>query len=320
MVYFSRYAMALVIAAALMVLAGCGTTVLDPDDYYENAGVLEVTTEERALANSEETDRPLPATLYRPANGQSGHLIVLLHGFGAKYTNYERYAKHLASHGFWVLGFNFLPSRKATDGEHDYRARQVVMAIDDLFNDADYGNLLPAQVGILGHSMGGKVAFMASTLDSRIAAIVALDPVNSGGPPCAIAPDACAAYPTAPNPSRGAEGVMMNVQATSLILRSRPDPLLAPDSEFNAQWFYYGSDGQGLNGAPSPAYFFDMGGASHAAYLPALGGKVVQISQRSAAAFFDQVLKGVDNSRYLNGELIQRDVSLNRLAGIDARL
>ncbi len=65
-----------------------------------------------------------------------------------------------------------------------------------------------------------------------------MDPVNSGGAPCFIAPNWCDAYPVAPNPERDQTGVLGNVKAASLIFRSKPDPTTNPDAEFNAKLFY----------------------------------------------------------------------------------
>jgi len=64
-----------------------------------------------------------------------------------------------------------------------------------------------SKIAVMGHSLGGKMAFYAASTfngDNPSAPFVwlaiGLDPVNSRGPPCFIAPDDCIRYPVAPNP------------------------------------------------------------------------------------------------------------------------
>jgi hypothetical protein len=160
---------------------------------------------------------------------------------------------------------------------------------------------------------------MLAAEDSRIKAVTALDPINGGGPPCFIDPYNCALYPAAPNPARGQAGVLSSIQAASLILRSNPDPAFAPEEEFNAYWFFYGADGAGYGGVPAPAVYFDMGKVGHATYLPAVGGRTVQVAKRSAAAWFDHYLRGRNTVEYFDGVIADQDVALGRIKQIDRR-
>lgn len=306
---------------AFALIAGCKPMPIDPNDPFENAGEFAVVQEKLLIANTEQPAQPLLGTLYAPATPAvattTTPLVVLLPGFGASYQLYADYAQHLASHGYRVLGMDFATQRDPLDAEHDYRARQVSMAFDFVLAQPQHAAFLDTdRFAIVGHSMGGKVAFYAAALDARVRAIVALDPVNAGGPPCFIFPDACAKYPVAPNPARGQVGLLDNVQAASVILRSQPDAALNPENEFNASWFYLGSDGNGAHAVPSPAVYFDMGPVGHADYLTLVPSDTVQIGKRTALAWFEQQFEGVDASGYFGGARIDADIAAGRIVDV----
>jgi pimeloyl-ACP methyl ester carboxylesterase len=308
----------------LVIFQGCQPVPIDAADPYENSGEFAVTRDPVLIANSEQPAQPMQGALYRPdkpdVTTDKAHLVLLLPGFGVSYPLYAAYAEHLASHGYWVLGMDFVKQLDAYDAEHDYRARQVSMAIDYVAAQPQYATELDTdRVGIMGHSMGGKISFYAASQDQRIVAVVAMDPVNGGGPPCFIAPDSCANYPVAPNPARGQIGVLDSVQAASVILRSQPDANFNPENEFNASWFYFGSDGNGTHGVPSPAVYFDMGAVGHADYLTLLQGDTVQITKRTALAWFAQQFDHVDTSEYFSGARIEADIAAGRIVGVERR-
>jgi len=311
-------------AVVLLFFPGCKPVPIDPTDPYENAGTYSVLRSPLLIANSEQPAQSIQGSLYRPdtpaVTSGKAHLVLLLPGFGASYQWYAAYADHLASHGYWVVGMDFVKPANAYDAEHDYQARQVSMAIDYLAALPQYTNELDAgSVAIVGHSRGGKIAFYTASQDARVKAVIALDPVNGGGPPCFIAPDSCAKYPVAPNPARGQVGLLENVHAASVILRSQPDATFNPENEFNASWFCFGSDGAGLHAVPSPAVYFDMGAVGHADYLTLLQGDTVQIVKRTAVAWLEQQFDGVDNSAYFNGARIEADIAAGRILSVQQR-
>lgn len=312
------------VVASFALFSGCQPVAIDPNDAYENPGAFDVMRSALLITNSEQPAQPLQGTLYQPdtpvVTTGKAHLVLLLPGFGASYQLYADYAQHLASHGYWVLGMDFAKQTDPFDAEHDYRARQVSMAIDYMAAQAQYGaELDTGRAAILGHSMGGKIAFYTASQDTRIAAIIAMDPVNGGGPPCFIAPDACARYPVAPNPARGQTGVLDGVTAASVILRSQPDATFNPENEFNASWFYFGSDGNGAHAVPAPAVYFDMGAVGHADYLTLLPNDTVQISKRTALAWFEQQFDSVDSSAYFSGARIEADIAAGRIVSVQQR-
>jgi pimeloyl-ACP methyl ester carboxylesterase len=314
------------LAAALAVLAaGCASPVIDPDDPLESSGDRRVAVTRAEIPNPEDGETPLSASLYLPlppggAAAQRSPLVLLLPGFGVGHRVYRPYAEHLASHGIAVLAMDYASSGPGLDGQHDYKARQVLYALDYALAHPRWSHRLdPDRLGAVGHSLGGKLAFYAAALDPRLALVAALDPVNAGGAPCEVSPEWCAAYPVAPNPVRGQTGMLGQVQAASLIFRSAPDPLLNPEAEFNAALFFQGSDGQGLDAVPAPALYLDMDGVSHAAYLPALGGATPQVVKRTLLAWIRRHFYGEDLSEYLTGARIEADIGAGRVQAVTAR-
>ena len=173
-----------------------------------------------------------------------------------------------------------------------------------------------------GHSQGGKIAFYAASTDTSnsIVGVIALDPVNAGGPPCFLYPDLCGKYPVAPNIETGERGVMyqMNSSTGSIIFRSAPG-FFNPDEAFNAQWFYYGSDGRGLDAAPSPSWYYDFGNFDHTGYIPMLFSEQVQVIKRSMVAFLQHHLQDIDRTNYLTGDIVQSDITAGLLVDVESR-
>jgi len=314
---------------AIGLVSGCASDApININDPLENRGSYDVHMSSVIIPNPENLEKPLSGNVYFPsqdggtsrANGDY-KLILLTPGFSASFTLYERFAKHFVSHGFVVLGFDFVPSASPIDGEHDYKARQVSYAIDFMLSEAseisDY--IDPTNIGLAGHSMGAKVGFYTASIDQRISAIAAMDPSNAGGPPCFISPSNCAAYPVAPNPTREVIGVLDNIQIASLIIRSAPDPLFNPAEEFNASWFFYGYDGNSLYAVPSPAVYIDMGNTSHAAYVPLISRPVAAFLKRTMAAWFMTHLRDEPMQEYYDGDIIQADIDKGLILGVDYR-
>ena len=149
---------------------------------------------------------------------------------------------------------------------------------------------------------------------------MAMDPVNSGGGPCFLG-DACLKYPVAPNVESGQRGILhqMNEDTPSLIFRSQRDFLTNPDEQFNAQYFFEGSDGRGLDAAPSPSLYYDMGRFSHTGYVPLICSDEVQLMKRTMVAWLQANFQGTDRTEYLTGERIQADIKSGYLDSVQSR-
>lgn len=294
---------------------------INPDDPLENSGPLQVERIPETVPFDYNGDSMgLEAELFTPIDQQPDAFVLFMPGFGATYQSYEIYLEHFASHGFLAVGLNFASSGFcATDGEHNVKAFQALDTISYLkLMYPEYDNL---PVITAGHSLGGKIAFYASALDTTIASVMALDPSNAGGPPCFLFPEQCIRYPVAPNPKTEQEGNLqdMGSSTSSLIARSAPDPLTNPDAQFNADNFYFGTDGNGSLATPSPVWYYDFGVFPHGLYLPNLPSKQIQIIKRTMLAFLMQEVRGADMENYLTGEIIQADIDKDRLVSVESR-
>lgn len=180
-------------------------------------------------------------------------LVLVLSGFNDSYTSYTMYARHFASHGFLVLGFDTRSSRFSPS--HDTEMAEVISVIDWVLDDSSFAHLIdPTKIAVCGASKGGKVAFFAAAVDSRIDLVIGWDPSNSGGPPCFLPlPIDCNQFPVAPNCAIEHSGLLHLIRAETLILGSPRDPLANPDRHHNSIHFY--------RGAPSPSslVYFDAG-------------------------------------------------------------
>lgn len=294
-----------------------GPPIIDPNDPLERKGPLSIKHfSEEIPFNMEDRSEVLEAEMFAPIERQPYAMVLFMPGFGFSYSSYEVYLEHLASHGFLCLGMNFAGPAFSIDGEHDIKALQAVAAIRYVQKTYPIYNELPVYTS--GHSLGGKIAFYAASIDNSIAGTLALDPVNAGGPPCAVFPNQCTKYPVAPNPETGQVGLLSNFTGPSLIMRSAPAPA-NPDEQFNAEHFYFGIDGEGQDATPSPSLYYNFGDLPHLAYLPCLPSEQVQIVKRTMVAWLFNYAVGIDFKEYLTGEKIQDDIEKQRLESIESR-
>lgn len=295
-----------------VVLSACEGGQIDPNDPLENNGAFTVTSQDLVVDNPEDASQAINVRVYTPVDvGSDTPLVILLPGFGASFTDYITYIEHLVSHGITVAGLTPRSTgRNPLDGEHDYLARQVIYSIDEiLVTQTIASNIDTQRIATMGHSQGAKIAFYAAALDSRINVVIAMDPVNSGGAPCIISSVWCDAYAVAPNPGRSQQGLLNDVEAASLILRSQPD-IGNPESEFNAEFFFFGSDGLGENAVAAPALYIDMGNTPHAAYAPSsISGLTVPFAKRTSLAWLRKHYYGDDVESYLVGNIIEESIA-----------
>jgi chlorophyllase len=114
-------------------------------------------------------------------------VVVVAHGFQLPPTQYYGYVKRLASFGYVALTVDFPTS--LTGNDNPRQAKDLVGGIDWAKADATVGPKVDAtKAGMSGHSLGGKLALLAATLDPRVKAAFVLDPVDSGGPSGCNAP------------------------------------------------------------------------------------------------------------------------------------
>jgi len=312
--------MLLVLAVSLLAFSCARDPLERPGDYdVYTSGPLEI-------PNPEEPEQPIQAQIYAPSDDGGRNigkgpfeLIILMPGFGAPYTAYSMYATHLASHGSTVIGMNFiLPG--GFDGRHDYLARQTTYVLDFAVGEGGplSGHVKCEKIAAAGHSLGGKIAFYAAALDPRIRVVMAMDPSNSGGPPCFISEEWCNAYPVAPNIVTGDHGLLEGVSAASFIMRAAPDGF-NPDPQSNAEYFFHGSDGQGTHAVGSPALYFDIGTGGHASWLYLGNPNVPRITKRTMVAWIRTHFRGEAMDPYFTGEIVQRDLDVGNLIAVGTR-
>lgn len=117
-----------------------------------------------------------------PTGTGSFPVVVIGRGFQIPATQYASYTRRLASFGYVALTVEY-PTPLLAGNDNPKQAKDLLGGIDWAKNDATFGAKVDAtSVGTAGHSLGGKVALLAATLDARVKATIALDPVDGGGP------------------------------------------------------------------------------------------------------------------------------------------
>jgi len=281
----------------------------DPDD----DGPFQVLDVEATIANPDAAREALDATFYAPSSdgaavADGAHpLALVMHGFGTTHRFYEHFTRHLASHGILVLGITLPGSLTAA---HDKNAAEAIAAIDFALGDgapqAVRGHADAERIAVLGHSLGGKIAFYAAALDARIDLVVGWDPSNAGGPPCFVDPDSCNAFVVAPNCLADEPGIVHQLHAETVVFRAAADGA-NPEPAHNAEHFY--------RGAPAPATLLDFDMNVLHGDFASEGAAVIPHTRRVQLAFLLTRLRGMTGLQaYLpGGDAIDDDDRLTRV-------
>lgn len=114
-------------------------------------------------------------------------VVVMGHGFQLPPSQYYGYLDRLASFGYVAMTVDY-PAPLSGSNNPD-QAKDLLAGIDWAKADAALGGKVDdTKVATTGHSLGGKVALLAATMDPRVKASIALDPVDAGGPSGCNAP------------------------------------------------------------------------------------------------------------------------------------
>lgn len=142
------------------------------DRLEDTAEVLERDPSGEAMA-----DTNVDVEIYHPTNAQGLRPLVLInHGFQLPTSQYRKYAEQLASHGFVAIlvdysagfiGVNHLKNAYEIKGVITWALSQPALSVD------------PNRIGVTGHSLGGKLSFHVGVIDSRVGAVMGLDPVDA---------------------------------------------------------------------------------------------------------------------------------------------
>lgn len=178
-------------------------------------------------------------------------LVILGHGFQLPPSQYYGYLTQLASFGYVAMTVDFPTS--FTGNDNGRQAKDILAAIDWAKTDASLGASVDASaVGTTGHSLGGKLALLAATMDPRIKAAIALDPVDGGGPSGCSAPACVQVAPLLPTLSIPTAFLGETIDATGTF------QACAPQST-NFSTFYAK--------AKTPSLQVTLAGANHMSFL-----------------------------------------------------
>jgi len=146
-------------------------------------GAATVTTATAAIPGAT-AGRTVQATVFTPSSPGPRPLVVISPGFQMARAQYTSYARHLATWGFAVVltdyaGGSLFPN-------HTTLANDVPKVIDWALAQPALA-VAPTQIALAGHSLGGKISVYAASLDPRVKAVVAWDPVDANSP--SVAPE-----------------------------------------------------------------------------------------------------------------------------------
>ena len=136
---------------------------------------LDATTKVAATGD----DVPIHAAY--PTAGGPFPVVVFAHGFQIASAQYYGYVKRLASFGYVALAVDYPASFTSVSNVRD--AQNLSGALDWVATSAQLAaKAAAAKSGVMGHSRGGKAAVLAAAKDTRFAAVLGLDPVDSKPP------------------------------------------------------------------------------------------------------------------------------------------
>jgi dienelactone hydrolase len=132
----------------------------------------------------------IPVTLFRPANGPPGPVIVIAHGFAGSQQLMQPVAVTLAHAGYTAVTFDFAGhgrnARPLAGGikDHDQSARLLGTEIDTMIR---FASTLPGagppdrpKLGLVGHSMAAILIVNSALHNDAVAGVVAFSNFGSG--------------------------------------------------------------------------------------------------------------------------------------------
>ncbi len=130
-----------------------------------------VATEPREIAG-------MPATIYRPASGQTGPAVVIAHGFAGSQQIMQSFALALARNGYIAVTFDFPGhgrNRAPMTGDVTQIAGTTMMLVESTARIAEAARALgDGRLALLGHSMASDVIVRYAAPRPDVAATVAV--------------------------------------------------------------------------------------------------------------------------------------------------
>lgn len=272
-------------------------------------------------ASVTDTGHTFAVKAFYPTSGPSAGpypLVVIGHGFQLPASQYEGYAERLASFGYVAVTADFPAG--FFGNSHVDNATDMAGVIDWAASDPALAAIVDANlVGMAGHSLGGKAALLAATFDSRIKAVLALDPVDSSMS-CSPqdCPDVSSLMPTLAIPT-GFLGETLDASGGF-----QP---CAPAAD-NFTTFYAGANAPSLqvtvNGANHMSFLDDVASCGFTCSLcqPATleNAVVTALAYSYAAAFFERHLRQIAGyDTYLTGDQAQARYVATGVASIESK-
>jgi predicted dienelactone hydrolase len=154
-----------------------GSSAADPD----RDGPFAVAELDGVIAAVTGGDSNVPVHAAYPTSAGSYPVVVIGHGMQLPASQYHGYARRLASFGYVAVVVDFPAS--PFNSNNSRQVRDLIAGIDFAIGHPTIGPRVDAtRAGATGHSLGGKLALLAATMDPRIKAAFVLDPVDGGGP------------------------------------------------------------------------------------------------------------------------------------------
>lgn len=257
----------------------------------------------------------VPLTIYLPSDPSPAPVIVFHHGFQLGPSDYASYGEHLASWGYVVV-MPEMPGGLIGGPNHRELRAYMVALLDwiELGEGPLEGRVLVSQIGLAGHSLGGKISLLTAAGDARARAVFGVDPVDAGGGPLGgSAEDFPSVTPE----------LMGDIAAPIVLLGETTNAsggafgmACAPEADNFQQYYLH---------ATSPALEIEVLGANHMSFLdnPDCGftcsactagsdepAMTRALTRRYMTAFFNVVLRGeTAYSTYLTGDAMATDVT-----------
>lgn len=125
--------------------------------------------------------RSRPMDVYLPQSREQAPLVVFHHGFAAPRSLYHQTACQLSTWGFATVlpqwDESFVRSQDHSELREDSLALLPALEQLELLDGVQM-----ERFGVAGHSRGGKQALFHALDEPRVAAVFAIDPVDSGSP------------------------------------------------------------------------------------------------------------------------------------------
>lgn len=247
-------------------------------------------------------------------------LVVLSPGFTLDRKLFSSYAERLASYGFVAV-----LSKASNETNHARYRDGLIDELDWLVDpqgrgsDSVDGRVNKDKIGLVGHSLGGKISALVAAQDRRVKAYLGLDPVDSNNPP-ALAEVGKIMLPT------GTPFVVLGELTNKTV--ARLGVYCAP-AMLNFEAFY--------DRAASPAIAITMVNASHLDFIdpgrpcgvacsacppapmsPAPAARTNQLAVKYTTAYFLWTLGGDARAKpYLSGTEIQKDVTAGYVTRVE---